>query len=180
MAMIVRRVKRFMKKTGRKFVGERPGFDKSKVRCYNCQQNGHFARECTNERVERSQNRPTQQNGSGNEIKAMVSQQNGGYNWNIQVEEVIEQANLVKIETGRCEREPVEDQAYMAEVNDQPAVNDQLSKEQSSRAVNNMWVVDSGCSRHMTGNKKLLRDWKSVQGGRVSFEGESRGRITGI
>ncbi|GJW72863.1 ribonuclease H-like domain-containing protein [Tanacetum coccineum] len=26
--------------------GQRVGFDKSKVECYNCHKNGHFAREC--------------------------------------------------------------------------------------------------------------------------------------
>ena len=46
MAMISRRVKRFMNRTGRKFVGKNVGFDKSKVRCFNCQSYGHFAREC--------------------------------------------------------------------------------------------------------------------------------------
>ena len=108
-----------MKKTGRKFVGERPGFDKNKVRCYNCQQNGHFAKECRNERVERSQNRPAQQNGNGSENRAMVSQQNGGYNQNLQVEEGFEQANLVNIIAEGSDGETGEDQAYLADVNDQ-------------------------------------------------------------
>ena len=54
MAMISRRVKRFMNRTGRKFVGKNVGFDKTKVRCFNCQSYGHFARECQKAKTESS------------------------------------------------------------------------------------------------------------------------------
>ena len=46
LAMVTIRVQRFMDKTGRKIVGGKLGFDKSKVKCYNCEGFGHFAREC--------------------------------------------------------------------------------------------------------------------------------------
>ncbi|GJR12214.1 ribonuclease H-like domain-containing protein [Tanacetum coccineum] len=48
-AMLTIRVKRFLKKIGRNlnFNGkETIGFDKTKVKCYNCHRRGHFAREC--------------------------------------------------------------------------------------------------------------------------------------
>ncbi|GJY08829.1 ribonuclease H-like domain-containing protein [Tanacetum coccineum] len=47
--MILMRMKKFYKKTGRKlqFDAKEPvGFDKTKVECYNCHKTGHFAREC--------------------------------------------------------------------------------------------------------------------------------------
>ncbi|GJV07662.1 ribonuclease H-like domain-containing protein [Tanacetum coccineum] len=47
-AMLTKRVKRFLKKTRRNmnFNGkETVGFDKTKVKCYNCHMRGHFARE---------------------------------------------------------------------------------------------------------------------------------------
>ncbi|GKF72193.1 ribonuclease H-like domain-containing protein, partial [Tanacetum coccineum] len=48
-AMLTMRVKRFIKKTERNlnFNGkETVGFDKTKVKCYNCHMRGHLAREC--------------------------------------------------------------------------------------------------------------------------------------
>nr|GEV01549.1 ribonuclease H-like domain-containing protein [Tanacetum cinerariifolium] len=39
-------------------------------------------------------------------------------------------------------------------------------------------VIDSGCSRHMTGNKCYLPDFKAYDGGFVSF-GDGKGRISG-
>ncbi|GKA45792.1 hypothetical protein Tco_0738588 [Tanacetum coccineum] len=36
-------------------------------------------------------------------------------------------------------------------------------------------VIDSGCSRHMTGNKSYLTDYEEIDGGFVAFEGNSKG-----
>ncbi|GJU07428.1 hypothetical protein Tco_1123858 [Tanacetum coccineum] len=41
-------------------------------------------------------------------------------------------------------------------------------------------VIDSGCSRHMTGNKSYLTDYEEIDGGFVTFGGNSKGgKITG-
>ncbi|GJR53016.1 hypothetical protein Tco_1403537, partial [Tanacetum coccineum] len=41
-------------------------------------------------------------------------------------------------------------------------------------------VIDSGCSRHMTGNMSYLSDYKEIDGGFVAFGGDPKeGRITG-
>ncbi|GJR66229.1 putative ribonuclease H-like domain-containing protein [Tanacetum coccineum] len=49
MAMLTIRARRFIKRTGKKLNinGQRVGFDKSKVECFNCHKHGHFARECS-------------------------------------------------------------------------------------------------------------------------------------
>ncbi|GKC30959.1 ribonuclease H-like domain-containing protein [Tanacetum coccineum] len=56
-AMLTMRVKRFIKKTGRKLDlngKETVGFDRTKVECYNCHRTGHFAMKC---RAQESGNR---------------------------------------------------------------------------------------------------------------------------
>ncbi|GJZ56210.1 ribonuclease H-like domain-containing protein [Tanacetum coccineum] len=46
------------------------------------------------------------------------------------------------------------------------------------RALQNKGIVDSGCSRHMTGNKAYLVEYKDFNGGTVAFGG-SKGYISG-
>ncbi|GJS57189.1 putative ribonuclease H-like domain-containing protein [Tanacetum coccineum] len=46
------------------------------------------------------------------------------------------------------------------------------------RTLKNKGIVDSGCSRHMTGNKGYLVDYQDYNGGPVAFGG-SKGQITG-
>nr|GEU77521.1 putative ribonuclease H-like domain-containing protein [Tanacetum cinerariifolium] len=48
MAMLTIRARRFIKRTSRNLDinGQKNGFNRSKVECFNCHKNGHFAREC--------------------------------------------------------------------------------------------------------------------------------------
>ncbi|GKE59773.1 hypothetical protein Tco_1510140 [Tanacetum coccineum] len=46
------------------------------------------------------------------------------------------------------------------------------------RALKNKGIVDSGCSRYMTGNKAYLAEFQDFNGGPVAF-GRSKGYITG-
>nr|GEV19182.1 ribonuclease H-like domain-containing protein [Tanacetum cinerariifolium] len=55
---------------------------------------------------------------------------------------------------------------------------DMLSLEKHALALKDKGIVDSGCSRHMTGNKAHLADYQKFKGGSVAFGG-SNGRITG-
>ncbi|MFS7961550.1 putative transcription factor interactor and regulator CCHC(Zn) family [Helianthus anomalus] len=55
MAMITLRLKKFQDKTRKRLALGKAGFNKSKLRCYNCKNLGHFKRDCPllkNENVE--------------------------------------------------------------------------------------------------------------------------------
>ncbi|GJT30488.1 hypothetical protein Tco_0910763, partial [Tanacetum coccineum] len=52
------------------------------------------------------------------------------------------------------------------------------AKDYPHRALKNKGIIDSGCSRHMTGNKAYLAEFQDFNGGPVAFGG-SKGYITG-
>ncbi|KAI3819555.1 hypothetical protein L1987_13396 [Smallanthus sonchifolius] len=106
MAMLLRRAKRFLNRTGRKFIGghsnAKVGFDKSKAKCYKCLNYGHFARECQKDRAPASGfTRPSQGNSHGHNntshpnqhqggsSNALVAQHDENFDWGVHLEDAI-------------------------------------------------------------------------------------------
>ncbi|GKA60766.1 ribonuclease H-like domain-containing protein [Tanacetum coccineum] len=93
MAMLTVRARRFIKRRGRKLDvnGQRVGFDRSKVECYNCHKNSYFARECRAPRNQENKGRENSRRTVTVEIpteNALVAQDRiGGYDWSYQAEE---------------------------------------------------------------------------------------------
>nr|GEZ25646.1 ribonuclease H-like domain-containing protein [Tanacetum cinerariifolium] len=92
-AMITMQVKKFMKRTGRNinFNGkELVGFDKTKVKCYNCHIRGHFASECHAPRNQGNRSVDNERRVVPVETPAsalVVQDGLGGYDWSYQAEE---------------------------------------------------------------------------------------------
>nr|GEV27287.1 hypothetical protein [Tanacetum cinerariifolium] len=104
MAMLTMRARRFLQKTGKNLGANGPtsmGFDMSKVKCYNCHRNGHFARECRSPKDSRRNGAVEPQRRTVPietfTSNALVSQCDGVgiYDWSYQAEE--EPANFALI-----------------------------------------------------------------------------------
>ncbi|GJS37191.1 ribonuclease H-like domain-containing protein [Tanacetum coccineum] len=84
---------RFIKRTRKKLNinGQRVGFDKSKVECFNCHKHGHFARECRFLRNQEFKGRENNTRTIAVETptqNALIAQDGiGGYDWSYQAEE---------------------------------------------------------------------------------------------
>ncbi|GJX33836.1 ribonuclease H-like domain-containing protein, partial [Tanacetum coccineum] len=93
MAMLTIKARRFIQRIGRKLDvnGQRVGFDRTKVECYNCHKNGHFAREYKAPRNQENRGRENSRRTVTVETpteNALVSQDGiGGYDWSYQAEE---------------------------------------------------------------------------------------------
>ncbi|KAJ9535417.1 LOW QUALITY PROTEIN: hypothetical protein OSB04_un001468 [Centaurea solstitialis] len=109
MAMLTLRMKRFIRRTGRNNFdlkrGDKAGFDKTKVRCYKCNEPGNFARECkgvaTNNQTNgggsaqapRFNNRGSNSNPSSSQ--ALVFQEGQGFDWSDHAEEAVQNQALM-------------------------------------------------------------------------------------
>nr|GEZ74408.1 ribonuclease H-like domain-containing protein [Tanacetum cinerariifolium] len=70
------------------------------------------------------------------------------------------------------------DWSYQAE--EEPANYALMAFSSSISSSDTKGVIDSGCSRHMTGNMSYLSDFKELNGGYVTFGGNPKGgKITG-
>ena len=48
-----------------------------------------------------------------------------------------------------------------------------------AKAKKNMWYLDGGCSRHMTGDRAIFSSISSKDGGYVTFGDNAKGKIVG-
>ncbi|GKD01010.1 ribonuclease H-like domain-containing protein, partial [Tanacetum coccineum] len=93
MAMLTIRARIFIQRIGKKLDvnGQRVGFDRSKVECYNCPKYGHFARECRALRNQENKGRENNKRIMTVETpteNALVAQDGiRGYDWSYQDEE---------------------------------------------------------------------------------------------
>ncbi|GJV18894.1 putative ribonuclease H-like domain-containing protein [Tanacetum coccineum] len=204
MAMLTMRARRFLKNTGRKLTvngNKTIGFDKSKVEYYSCHKRGHFSMECRALRNQDNKNKESSRRSVPMETStsiALVSCDGlGGYNWSDQAEEGPNYALMAfssssfNSEVSDDEEEDVsqpkiEKKTVMPSIVKKEFVKSK-QQEKTARKTGNpqmdlqdQGVIDSGCSRHMTGNMSYLTDYEEIDGGYVAFGGNPKGgKITG-
>nr|GEZ67300.1 putative ribonuclease H-like domain-containing protein [Tanacetum cinerariifolium] len=154
MAMLTMRARRFLQKTGRNLGDNRAtiiGFDMSKVECYNRHRKGHFTRECRSPKDTRR-------------TVAAEPQRRHSY----QAEEEPANFALMAIPS-----------SSFASDNEAQVVNVAKGKKgkygNPQYALKDKGVIDSGCSRHMTGNMFYLSDFQELNGGYIAFGGNPTG-----
>nr|GEV66595.1 ribonuclease H-like domain-containing protein [Tanacetum cinerariifolium] len=183
------------------------GFDMSKVECYNCHIKGHFTREYRSPRDTR--NKDTQRRtipvetptsnalvslcdgvGSDNEVspcsKAYATLQS--HYDKLTVDFRKSQFDFLSYKSGL---ESVEARLVVYQQNENVFEEDiKLLKldvmlrdnapGNPQQALHDKGVIDSGCSRHMTGNISYLYDFEEINGGYVAFGRNPKGgKITG-
>ncbi|GJS73911.1 retrovirus-related pol polyprotein from transposon TNT 1-94 [Tanacetum coccineum] len=193
-------IKKFYKKTGRRlqFDAKKPvGFDKTKVECFNCHNTWHFTRECRSKGNQESRRRDAgntrykqkdygRRPGKQKEPKALKTLESVP-------EPVVVEPKVVSRPKVWSDAPIIEE--YESDIDDEYVVfvlkpqketGDRKKKpsfafvntDDPQKALKNKGIVDSGCSRHMTGNKAYLVEYQDYNGGPVAFGG-SKGYISG-
>ncbi|KAJ9539510.1 hypothetical protein OSB04_032243 [Centaurea solstitialis] len=177
--------------------------DKATAICYNCQGKGHFANDC---RYRKSQFAPSSAKSSSKnpkyqrlkeKYKKMKTQRKGkgliaeDCDWDdvssddssdekdtqVALMAIIEEPTLALM--AKIEEVPEEISPQDPEASSSTTPEASTSATDSSSQDKGIWYLDSGCSRHMTGSKSVLTNYREERGPAVTFGGNGRGQTRG-
>nr|GEX04187.1 hypothetical protein [Tanacetum cinerariifolium] len=189
MAMLTMRARRFLKNTGRKLNlngNDYVAFDKTKVECYNCHKKGHLQGNVGHQGdrtigVEMSQEElcqkrhQTPQHWPDQKLTAL---KNSYANKKVKTV-LVKKVNTAKPKAAvNAAKAKAKHKAIKGKRGN--AVKASTCWGNPQEHLQDKGVIDSGCSRHMTGNMSFLIYHKEINGGYVSFGGNLKGgKITG-
>nr|GEX35722.1 hypothetical protein [Tanacetum cinerariifolium] len=173
MAILTIRARRFLQKTGRNLGvkgTDTIGFDKTKVKCYNCHRKGHFARKYRATKHQDNRNRqapkrtvPVKDTASN----ALVSQYTEI--------STCSKACLKYYETLKEHYDNLKKDFNKSQFN---LGAYKAGLESVEARLEDQGIFDIGCSRHMIGNKSFLTNYQEFDGGYVAFGGGPKGDLT--
>ncbi|KAJ9542460.1 hypothetical protein OSB04_028966 [Centaurea solstitialis] len=161
--------------------------DKATATCYNCQGKGHFANDC---RYKKNQFAPSSTKSSSKnpkhqrlkeKYKKMKSQHKGkgliaeDCDWDDVSSDDSSNEEDTQVALMAIIEEPT--LALMAKIEEVPEEVPTQAPEASTSATESngqdkgIWYLDSGCSRHMTGSKSVLSNYREERGPAVTFGG---------
>ncbi|KAJ9565935.1 hypothetical protein OSB04_001901 [Centaurea solstitialis] len=169
--------------------------DKATAICYNCQGKGHFANDC---RYRKSQFAPSSAKSSSKnpkyqrlkeKYKKMKFQRKGkgliaeDCDWDDVSSDDSSNEEDTQVALMAIIEEPT--LALMAKIEEVPEEVPTQAPEASTSATEStsqdkgIWYLDSGCSRHMTGSKSVLSNYREERGPAVTFGGNGKGQTRG-
>ncbi|GJU54494.1 uncharacterized mitochondrial protein-like protein [Tanacetum coccineum] len=181
------------------------GFDKSKVECYNCHKMGHFAREYRAPSNQDNKNKESSRRSVPMETSTFIALVScdglGGYDWSDQAEnpnnEFVNEPVVENSKAMASREEPKVVRKYDDASSIEEWFVQMMGKEDVSQPkikkktvrhsivkkefgnpqmdLHDQGVIDSGFSRHMTGNMSYLTYYEEIDGGYVAFGGNPKG-----
>nr|GEZ31234.1 hypothetical protein [Tanacetum cinerariifolium] len=179
------------------------GYDKTKVECFNCHKMEHFTREYISPINQESM--PRNQDSSRKTVivkdtssKAMMAIDGAGFDLSylglfapLTIDlscsglEEFKQPEFESYGPKASKSVCIDTSNVVKKVFDAPIIEDWVfdyDEDESEEvagdpqaALRDTRIFDSGCSRHMTGNKSILSDYQEYEGGFVAFAGSSKG-----
>ncbi|KAK2359506.1 putative mitochondrial protein [Trifolium repens] len=171
-ALLSKNFQKWSLRKGRNFQGRGSGSryntnrekkDDSK-NCFNCHKPGHFMADCPELNTKGKGRKSTIKNKAKKSLMATWEDIN-----ELSEDEDSEEANLALMAIGESDNE-----------DDSESDTDDIDEVCTQRRKESSWYLDSGCSRHMTGDKLLFHTLNQQEGGTVGFGGNQKGRIIGI
>ncbi|KAJ9544564.1 hypothetical protein OSB04_024271 [Centaurea solstitialis] len=174
--------------------------DKATAICYNCQGKGHFANDCryrfAPSSAKSSSKNPKYQRLKEKYKKMKIQRKGKGLiaedcDWEdlssddssdeedtqVALMAIIEEPTLALM--AKIEEVPEEIPPQAPEASSSTTPEASTSATDSSSQDKGIWYLDSGCSRHMTGSKSVLSNYREERGPAVTFGGNGKGQTRG-